>query len=121
MTSVRHFVRDDQMVFGFDNHLHVVADHPRAPATGSHRAGIRVSHRQLTVWTIDRVVLAQTRLHGGQIARLGQVGRQGIGLDAGRLVQLRSEEIQPRFVAGDQYTMMATTCEAVGVGCANTG
>ena len=57
MSSVRHFVRDDQMVLGFDNHLHVVADHPRAPAAGGHRAGIRVGHRQLTVWTVFEPLL----------------------------------------------------------------
>jgi len=57
MSSVRHFVRDDQMVLGFDNHLHVVADHPRAPAAGSHRTGLRVRHRQLTVWAVFEPLL----------------------------------------------------------------
>jgi hypothetical protein len=47
---VGHLVCHDQMVFGLDRHLHIVAHHPGAtPARGS-RARIRVGQRDLLIW-----------------------------------------------------------------------
>jgi hypothetical protein len=42
MTHIRDFVRHNQMVFGIDRRLHVVADDTGAAAAGRHRPGIRI-------------------------------------------------------------------------------
>lgn len=47
ITVVRHLVRDDQMVFGFDSALHVVADHTGLLARRCHSATVRVRQRHL--------------------------------------------------------------------------
>lgn len=97
MSSVRHFVRDDQMVLGFDNHLHVVADHPRAPAAGGHRAGIRVGHRQLTVWTVFEPILdVIKRAHLFAQTFDLVIEPIGPGLDSGRPVGDPPAESRPR-------------------------
>ena len=49
MADVGDFVGDDQMVLGVDRGLHVVADDAGAPATGGHRARIRIGQRDLLV------------------------------------------------------------------------
>lgn len=115
MSSVRHFVRDDQMVLGFDNHLHVVADHPRAPATGSHRAGIRVGHRQLTVWTVFEPLLdVIQRAH--LFAQTFDLVVEPIGpnLDLDRLRSVRSAE--RRQIAADALLNLLLTFVDLG-GC----
>lgn len=51
LTSVRtivcDLVRDDQMVFGIDGRLHVIANNARA--SGLHRVGIRIGQRYLFI------------------------------------------------------------------------
>ena len=42
-------MRDDQMMFGVDGDLDVVADDTGAAAAGRHRAGIRIGQRDLLV------------------------------------------------------------------------
>ncbi len=49
MADVGDFVGDDQMMLGIHRGLDVVADHAGAPATGGHRAGIRIGQRDLPV------------------------------------------------------------------------
>ena len=44
---VRHLVRDDQMMLGFDDALHVVADDARLLARRRHGAAVGVGQRHL--------------------------------------------------------------------------
>jgi hypothetical protein len=49
MAEVGHLVRHDQVVFGVDRGLHIVADHARAPTACRHGAGVGIGQRDLLV------------------------------------------------------------------------
>ncbi len=69
----------------------------------------------------DAGVIAQTRLDGGQLAGLCEVGLEDIDGDSMGLAQTSRQGVQSRLVAGDQHEVMAALREALGVGGADAG
>ena len=49
LAIVRYLMRDDQVMFGIDGDLHIVADHARAAPAGRHRAAVGVGQRDLLI------------------------------------------------------------------------
>jgi hypothetical protein len=45
VAHIGHLVGDDQVVFGVDRRLHIVANHAVAPATGGHGVGVGIGQR----------------------------------------------------------------------------
>lgn len=67
----------------------------------------------------DPGVFAQARFDSGKVVGLCEIRLEDIDCDAVLLAQVSRQCLQARLVAGDQYEVVAATCEALGVGGAN--
>lgn len=62
MADVGDLVGNDDVVLRVNSRLHVIADHPRATATGRHRPSVRVSQRDLLIRGLQQLLFDPAQL-----------------------------------------------------------
>jgi hypothetical protein len=62
LSAVRHLVRYNQMMFGVDSDLHVIADDARAAAARCHRTTVGIGPRDLPIGRSKHLLLVDIKL-----------------------------------------------------------